>query len=109
MSAYAKVIHHTLNRNCKQFLFYADNCGAQNKNWTLFTGMVALVNEEGGPESITVKYLEKGHTFMSADSFHARIEAEMRKKKNLYDFSDFQTVIGKCGQDVPIIVADFTV
>ena len=37
--------------------FWADNCGAQNKNWTLYNALVLVVNAERGPESITMKYL----------------------------------------------------
>lgn len=59
MSAYSKVIRSAAYRDCERFIFWADNCTAQNKNWTLFTGMVCEVNQEGGPQSITMKYLEK--------------------------------------------------
>ena len=39
---------------------------------------------------ITLKYFEPGYTFMSADSFHHRVEQEMqKKKKRLKDFSTF--------------------
>ena len=40
-----------------------------------------LLNVSGCPESVTIKYFEKGHTFMNADSFHHQIEKEMRSKK----------------------------
>lgn len=35
-----------------------------------------------------MKYLEPGHTFMSADSFHADVEKSMKNRK-IYDFQDF--------------------
>ena len=38
-------------------------------------------------------HFEKGHTFMSADSFHHQTEKEMRSKKNLHDFDDFEKII----------------
>ena len=34
--------------------------------------MVSEVNRVVGPESISIKYLEKGHIIMSADSFHTQ-------------------------------------
>jgi len=43
-SAYIKVIRAF--RDQKIFLFYADNCAAQNKNWCLFTALAAEVNRE---------------------------------------------------------------
>ena len=44
-------------------LFWADNCSGQNKNWWLLTGLLQCVNT-WGPQTITLKYLEKVHTFM---------------------------------------------
>lgn len=38
---------------------------------------------------ITLKYFEKDHTFMSADTAHAEIEDQMRRAKQVYDFKDF--------------------
>jgi len=70
--------------------------------------MVDEVNRIGGPDEVTLKYLEKGHTFMSADSFHAKVEGAMRKMKNLYDFDDFQAVINQHGTAVPMDVRDFS-
>ena len=51
---------------------WADNCAGQNKNWLLFSALAWCVNAEWGPHSVTLKYLEKGHTFMKADSIHAK-------------------------------------
>ncbi|KAJ8049568.1 hypothetical protein HOLleu_02356 [Holothuria leucospilota] len=74
MSAYSKVIRDVQNRDSEHFNFWTDNCTAQNKNWTLFTGM---------------------------------IEKAMRKSKNLYDFSDFQSVINSKGTAIKMEANDF--
>ena len=50
--------------------FWADNCTAKNKNWMLFTALVWCTNQEWGPKVIQLKYLERGHTTMRADSIH---------------------------------------
>ena len=50
---------------------WAENCSGQNKNWYLFTSLAQCANK-WGPETITIKYLEKGHTFMAADAIHAK-------------------------------------
>ncbi|KAL1279358.1 hypothetical protein QQF64_026031 [Cirrhinus molitorella] len=44
-------------------------------------------------EDITLKYFEKGHGFMSADSFHHGVEQEMRNRGVVYDFEDFVNVV----------------
>ena len=85
-------------RDSKNFVFWTNNCGAQNKNWVLFTAMIAEVNRPGRPETITFKYLEKGHTFMSAGSFHAQVEKGKRKKKNICDLHDFLKIVVSKGK-----------
>lgn len=39
-------------------------------------------------ETITIKYFEPGHTFMSADHFHHQVEMTMKYEK-IYDYDDF--------------------
>jgi hypothetical protein len=107
MSAYSRAIRHESNRDTRKFTFYADNCSAQNKNWTLYSGMVGEVNRDGGPHTVTINYLEKGHTFMSADSFHAQVEGAMRKMKNVCDFDDFKSAFCTNGVAVEMSCADF--
>ena len=68
--------------------------------------MTALCNEVNKSSDpgilmyITIKYLNVGHTFMSADSFHHQVEKEMKQVKNVYDFDDFSKVIGICGNAI---------
>lgn len=44
-------------------------------------------------ETITIKYFEAGHTFMSADSFHHLVEKELKRNPKCYDFQDFVNVV----------------
>ena len=57
--------------------------------------------------SITLKYFVVGHTFMSADSFHHKVEGEMKKMKNVCDWSDFTRCVQKAGQIVEMDIQDF--
>ena len=64
-------------RDAKNITIYVHKCAAQNKNWLLFCtlGLLRIVNDENfACESIELKYLVAGHTFMSADVDHALIE-----------------------------------
>ena len=85
-SAYVKVFCSDHLRDVDSTVFYVDNCSAQNKNWTLFTVLVSTVNAATGPQTVTLRYLEKSHTFMLADSYHASAESAMRKMKSVCDF-----------------------
>jgi len=77
-------------RDAKRLTLWLDNCAAQNKNWTLFSFLIYIVNSaEICCDEITLKYFEPGHTFMSADSFHHQVELSMKRQGTLYDFADF--------------------
>jgi len=79
-------------RNIGHCIFWVDNCLAQNKNWCMLSSLVCLVNgDTTSMEDMTLKYFEKGHTFMSANSFHHGVELEMKNRPGgvLYNFEDF--------------------
>ncbi|XP_055705258.1 uncharacterized protein LOC129803000 [Phlebotomus papatasi] len=66
-----------IEKGTKHFIFWTDNCPAQNKNKCLaaFYGWMCKTFKI----DITHRYLERGHTQNEADSVHALIE---RKTKN---------------------------
>ena len=86
------------NRDFKSITIYCDNCSGQNKCWLWLTTMVLAVNNENTAlEKLTMKYLEAGHTSMSADSAHQVINKSLRKQKTTEDFSDFVEAVGTSG------------
>ena len=77
-------------RDFMNIVYFMENCTAQNKNWTLFTSMVAIINTSDiSAETSAFKFLEAGHTLMSADSIQAEVEKRLRAAKTQYDFLDF--------------------
>ena len=101
-SAYVKFIRAI---DCPKVLIWADNCGGQNKNWRLFSGLVQTVNQSWGPNIVRLKYLERGHTFMAADSVHGAIGRKMKKKASIVNFRDFVEICASSQADVnPVIM-----
>lgn len=77
-------------RDKRHIVLWMDNCSAQNKNWAMLSFLIQIINSNLiAAETITLKYFEPGHTFMSADSYHHRVEQSMQKKGKVYDFNDF--------------------
>ena len=95
------------SKGTQQFYIGADNCSAQNKNWTLYTALTAEVNKENGPRLVTIKYFEPGHTFMSVDSFHCIVEQRLKQKNNVYDFNAFVDIINFTGDAKELSHSDF--
>ena len=96
-----------LIRQCNEdFIWlWADNCSGQNKNWYLFTGLAQCVNT-WGPETITIKYLEKGHTFMAADAIHGNIGKLFRKTSTVATFDEFFQLREKANSNMKMIALD---
>ena len=48
-------------KSAEDITLWLDNCGTQNKNWTLWTMLVDIVNSnEINAQTITIKYFEPG-------------------------------------------------
>jgi len=76
--------------NADKVTIWADNCCGQNKNWTLFTTLCICVNQEWCPSEVSLKYLEKGHTYMKPDSIHGLIGKKLKKTSRSIYFSQFR-------------------
>lgn len=62
----------------EEIAIWSDGCGAQNRNAVLVSALSQWAQDSA--IIVNLKYLEKGHTQMSVDSVHSKIE--QRKKKN---------------------------
>ena len=61
-------------RDVADVTIWADNCSAQNKSWALLSALLKAVHsKKKRTQRITMKYLETGHTSMSADAVHQTI------------------------------------
>jgi len=70
------------NRNFEEIDIWLDNCASQNKNWLFFSYLVYIINSNIiAVKKITIHYLQAGHTFMSADHLHHKVELSMAKHK----------------------------
>ena len=100
-SAYIKCVSLCEKEN---IIFWTDNCAGQNKNWTLFNALVWCVNTVWGPQEITIKFLEKGHTFMRADSVHGSIGKALKSEEIVPDFDNFVDLCNGSSKSIKSVV-----
>ena len=82
------------NREFHIVTFYVDNCAAQQKSWLFMSNLIKMVNSSSFDTKIlTVKYLETGHTSMSADADHQAINKILKCQKEIADFPQFKTLV----------------
>ena len=90
------------------FVYWTDNCIAQNKNWVLFSALLQLVNMPMSPSSITIRFLEKGHTFMRADSVHGLIGQRIARLGEIHTFEDFKNAVSQSKSNIQCLPLDRT-
>ena len=66
--------------NITDVRFYSDCCSGQNRNVFLSAMLMEIAYQKN--LSISHTYLEPGHTHMEADTIHAAIEKENKKKEH---------------------------
>jgi hypothetical protein len=102
-SAYLKFFQ---NIEAQHVTIWLDNCSAQNKNWKLLTFTGNIINSnQVTQKTIIYKFFSSGHTFMSSDSFHHKIESSLKNGK-VYDYEMFAHRIAttRYGGTYPIVV-----
>lgn len=65
-------------KGVKEFRFWSDNCGGQNRNRIVFASYLLAAKEFD--VTITHRFMEKGHTQNEGDSVHALIERESEQR-----------------------------
>lgn len=91
----------------KNFIFYSDNCCAQNKN-RYYVTMLWYCLQKFHPSSITHKYLEKGHTQNENDSVHSAVESASRNV-SIYTTPQWAATVRKARPKQPHIVKEMSV
>lgn len=80
-----------LPKDIKHVVTYSDSCGGQNRNQFIASAMMYVVNNTQ-IETVDLKFLESGHTYLEADAMHATIE-RARKHKKVYTTEEWALVI----------------
>ena len=82
----------TTCRDVKNVVLWLDNCAGQNKSWTLMSTLLKVVHSNTTQtETVTLKYLEPGHTSMSADAIHQVVSKNLRRAGKVEDMQDYVT------------------
>lgn len=95
-------------RDAKEVVFWTDNCASQNKNWFIITVMAHSVNKQDSQlNRVTLKFLEKGHTSMSADSVHQAVNKNRKRQHTITDFQDYKSAVQSASTAIEMQIGDF--
>lgn len=54
-------------------------------------------------DTITLRFLIKGYTHMTADGVHGNIDKEMGRRYGVYDYEDYKSIIANCRKNIDVI------
>lgn len=92
----------SFEENVTDVILYSDCCGGQNRN-RYIAALLFYAIRKFNLNTITIKYLESGHTQMEADCMHSTIE---RAKRNIsiYSPEEWPTILRLSRRKQPYIV-----
>ena len=109
-SEIASCVYHFIKQKVedskREFIFFSDNCSAQNKN-RFYVTMLWFCQQKFGITSTTHKYLEKGHTQNKNDLIHATIASASRNIK-IYTTPQWATAIRAARRDHTYVVKEMS-
>lgn len=73
----------------KNLILWSDSCGGQNRNIKLTLMLKALLNDHPTLETIRLRFLESGHSFLPNDTDFGRIEYALKLQQRLYTPDDY--------------------
>ncbi|KAL4083711.1 hypothetical protein QTP88_029027 [Uroleucon formosanum] len=102
-SCLLKHIKNNLNNNIKDLVLWSDSCGGQNRNIKVVLLLKTLFNSTE-LDSITLKYLYPGHSFLPNDRNFSDIESALKHQQRLYTPQDYINVMRTCKKKNPLMV-----
>lgn len=93
----------------KHLTLWCDSCGGQNRNIKLMLMLKSILHgAHTNLESVTVKYLCSGHSFLPNDTDFSDIESSLKRQQRLYTPSDYIEVMRSCRKKRPLIVTQMS-
>lgn len=99
----------TYATNFEKIVTYSDSCTGQNRNIKTVLSLLKLVQStEIRAESIQMKFLVSGHSYLPNDSDFAIIESRAKKNQNIFSPDDWYDVIRTCNKTAPFHLIQIT-
>lgn len=103
-SCLIKYIKTKLNPKVQNLVLWSDCCGGQNRNIKIVLMLKAILSSHQTLKTITLKYLESGHTFLPNDTDFSKIEAQLKYHERIYTADEYMAVIKKSKKKNPLQV-----
>lgn len=80
----------------KKLILWSDSCGGQNRSIKLVLMMMHVLQNHETLESISMRYLLSGHSFLPNDTEFGEFENALKRKGNIYTDEQYMEVMKEC-------------
>lgn len=101
---YKHIMDRLGDSGVKNLILWSDSCGGQNRNIKLTLMLKALLNDHPTLETIRLRFLESGHSFLPNDTDFGRIECALKLQQRLYTPEDYMQIMQVCKKNKPMQV-----
>lgn len=99
-----KFIKEELKSEVEHLVLWSDCCGGQNRNIKIVLMLKVILASHPNLKTITLKYLESGHTFLPNDTDFSKIEYQLKFRERIYTAEEYMSVIKECKRVNPLQV-----
>lgn len=94
----------SITRPIKKLILWSDSCGGQNRSIKLVLMMMYILDNHETLESISLRYLLSGHSFLPNDTEFGEIETALKRHEKLYKDKHYMDVMEQCRRKNPFEV-----
>lgn len=96
-------------KNAKHIVMYSDSCGGQNRNIkTVLSFLKYLQTEDITTETIDLKFLVPGHSYLPNDSDFSFIEKRAKNSSHIFSPRDWYDIILSCRKTNKYFLTEMT-
>nr|CAI5827690.1 unnamed protein product [Callosobruchus analis] len=103
-----KFINENVNKPVQKLILWSDSCGGQNRSIKLVLILIHILQNHATLESISLKFLLSGHSFLPNDSHFGDVECALKYQQRLYTIDDYLEVMRNCRQKQKFLVNRMT-
>lgn len=95
-SCLRKYIFENIRSPVKKLFLWADSCGGQNRSIKLVLILIHILQNHSSLESVSLRFLQSGHSFLSNDSEFGDVECFLKQFQTLYTRADMIEKMKNC-------------
>lgn len=107
-SCLRKFVNENVKAPVKKLVLWSDSCGGQNRSIKLVLILIHVLQNHSSLESISLKFLLSGHSFLPNDSHFGDVECALKTQQRLYSVDDYLEVMRTCRRKNKFIVNRMT-